>query len=168
MHSVRLLLVLVLLGSCASTGGSGLPDPESERVRVTLLDFESGNEFALVNEGSVDKLEFYSEARSNANTKVATDEIVGAVVELLEIEGVWSRMVEGAAVPGAGATKAIEVVSGDRVRHVLRRGTDSTEDLLAFRNCQLGFLTIYQNVTSLQAIEGPVEFEGPATSRGRR
>lgn len=158
------LVLLAALGAfaCSSTSNVDTSGP----MRVELRDFQSDQTFALVSGTSEERLEYYSEQRDTAATKVQTNEVMEALLEYFAANGFEEMAIEGqvAAAPGT-ASKSIEVSSASGTRHALRRDGMTVEDARAFLKCMQAFLELYGHTFALQSVESKADFDFQGSER---
>ncbi len=158
---LRALISLLCCGvlACVSPDSSS-PDrfsiQEGTPGRVTLRDYRSHNELTLVNEAHTDPLEAYTEKRSNASTKVTSNEVFGAMLEYFDDEG-WTNISRSGRAPivGTGSMRwALEIESptGD-VKHVAISLETPKNQMEPAIECKLGFMQIFDITQQSQAVE---------------
>lgn len=155
-------LPLLVLAACAgprssnysSSGESNYISPNGA-IRVTFRDYRSGLVMNLLNESHSDPVEFYSQPRNDASTKIQTDEIVDALLEVFDAKGFERMQYEGPAPQnGGGASRAIAVERRGRIQHIVFRPQDARTDRLAFNDCAAAFLEISNLTYGAQTVEG--------------
>jgi len=120
------LLLLSMLGSCASTGASPEETAAMGAVRTSLLDYNGGTSLVLVNETYAQR---HVGERIENGLKVATDEVLAEVATFFADNGFWDFARSGIAQPmGNGMTDG-----GQRVALVLELGTDQAKGYLPLR-----------------------------------
>jgi hypothetical protein len=170
MLRILTALSLALLAACASTSSSGA---SGHPTRLTFVDYRSGQAFELVNESHTDRLEQYSELRSNAARKVLDDGTMERLVEFLEDQGFETRSRPGSTVPPSqvrdGALQwALELDRGDGVRHVAAVPGMSDDDKRGLLTLGKAFLDTYNATFSMQAVKvEDVPFQIPPPVRRR-
>jgi hypothetical protein len=162
----------VLLAACASPRSSG---GEAGGARlVTLRDFRSGQRFELASESHTQRVSYYSDARSEAARKVQSDEVMAALVDELERQGLADHARDGRApaLESGGVLRwGLEVQEGERARHWLIGQGSGASDWQEFQRCRDTFLELYNVTVSFQAVrneQGKDFFKsrpGGATSR---
>lgn len=158
---ISLLCLVSCLGATACVSqGSGGPDrfsvEEGSPGRVTLRDYRSQNELTLVNEAHTDPLEAYTEKRSNASTKVTSNEVFRAMLEYFDDQG-WSGFSRSGRAPlvGTGSMRwALEVESPTgTVQHVAVSLETPKGTMEPAIECKLGFMQIFDITQQSQAID---------------
>lgn len=179
------LLFVTLVAACAGTARSDVAVAlAGTPTQVGFRDYRTGAHLLIVNdsqlaargaEGSTPeqrRAEFYSQTRSEAMTKVATDEVMDALLEYFEEVGLEKGASSGFAPQGSGqATQSIEVRSGTRTYHVLGRKGMPAEEARAFRDSVVAFNQIYNSIYQLQSVEaqpGEQVFKTPAAPKRRQ
>jgi len=158
---LRVLISLLCCGvlACVSPSSSS-PDrfsvEDGTPGRVTLLDYRSQNVLTLVNEAHTDPLEAYTEKRSNASTKVTSNEVFGAMLEYFNDEG-WIEISRTGRAPltATGSMRwALEIESptGD-VQHVAVSLETPKSQMESAIECKLGFMQIFDITQQSQAVE---------------
>jgi len=162
------VLVCLLSGACASTGSPG-----SDRILVSLFDYESGRRFELASESHTDRVEYYSTVRDDAARKIQLDAVMRQLIGELNGHELAEHAQEGPAPSrGGGAiSRAFEIRTGERTRHwVVGSGTPAAERL-AFNDCVHSFLQLYNSSASFQAVhndEGASFFHRPEPSAAKK
>ncbi len=127
----------------------------------------------LVNEAHTDPIELYSEIRTDASTKVTSNEVMVAMLEHFDEQGFNDYARQGFApiTSAGGAVQSFEVegpqgtiflVNGPEVREPGRK---------AFRKCLKAFLEIQEMTLQAQAVEytdGADIFNNPTPSRSKK
>ena len=144
---------LAALVGCASSSQSVSAIGQPARIRI--VSYTSGQAFELVNESHTDRLELYSETRSNAATKVQTDEVVDEVLDYFDDLGLYDLATAGLAPPLGDTryTRVIEIDTPGRQLHLGLDGTTSREDQVVFEKCFAGFLDVYNATYQLQSVD---------------
>ncbi len=153
-------LVACLAGACAgprtsrdSTESLAATAP-AEPARISLRDYRTGVYLALMSGSDEERIEYYSNMRDDAVTKVQDPEILAAMIQVFDDEGLGSLAQSGPApAVGGDATKALEVRQGDRIRHLVRRPDMKREDTLVFDEYVMGFQAVYNETYALQAVD---------------
>ena len=170
---MRLLIFSAFLAFCAFACSS----PESSGAapaQVAFQDYRTGTQMVIRNAGDTDKVEFYSQQRSDAATKIATDEVMAALLDYLESSGLETQTVAGAAPQTAdGASQSIEIDSDGRTRHVTARKGMPVDQGAVFKECVVAIRETYNAIYQLQAVQtkpGEEVFKTPQFqgSTGRR
>ena len=150
-RALRVLFVssVALAVACSSTGTRA-----AKAARVSFVDFRLGTVLTIVNESHTDRLEFYSQERTDTSTKVASDEVLGALIEYIDEQG-FGKFARGGPAPSQSDdwTQSIEVSDGDGARHMLVRSGVTADQASTFRGSRDAFISIYNNVYQAQAIQ---------------
>ena len=161
--AVRVLLALgacvtAALAACASSGSAEQGDERA--VLVALRDYRQKRVFELASESHTDRVEYYSHARKDAARKIQSDEVMGALLEELERQGLEDHEKVGPA-PSTGAASSgvleysLEIERGSTSAHWLIGQGTLPEETLAFQQCAKTFLELYNVTLSLQSVENP-------------
>lgn len=162
------LLTLACSGTSGSVGTDGnLEWKSGEPARVRLTDARKGLlVFELRNDAHSDRVEFYSESRDDATTKVTTDEVMDELLSYLKDQAFGRLAVDGTARGGAWT---IEVEVGQpgatRVSHVAVDQSTPQKDLERLQACRAAIFYIYNNTFQAQTIQnedGRFFFENPS------
>lgn len=149
---MRFLPLLLLLGALGACGAAPTIVPEERPTQVTFRDYRTQTDLALVNEAQTSAVDFYSQARDNATTKVVPNLDMGALMMQLEDFGFFDQATLGARrVPGARTILVVER-DGQSYSLALTREGDVGRQNLA-NNCNGAFLMVYNNHRSMQLIE---------------
>lgn len=156
------LLSVALLASCASTS-----ERHSFSARVTLLAYADEFRVELRSESHTSPVEFYSARRSVADTKIASDEILLALVEYLDQNGFAEHASHGPAPTRApnGVTRALEVEVDGSLRHILAGSGVPRESSVTLHALTRNVFDIFNKVQAFQqtdAEDGTGVFVGPA------
>lgn len=170
VESMRLLPYLLLLCvtiACAGPSTSSAAPLEGP-ARVTFRDYRSAQHLALVDAGHTDRVALYSDKRNDAALKVASDDIMSALVEFIESSD-FAQYARPGAAPGGGNewAQSIEVSAGGTTRHILARKNIQAGHAATFREVRDAFLATYNNIFQLQAIDaepGDQVFKRPESS----
>jgi len=123
-------------------------------ARVSLIQYGQVQRLNLVNEAHTDPVEFYSEERSSASTKITSNEVLAAMLDYFDDQGFSTFATQGYA-PRQGATgerSSIEVETQGGVHHLMYAQGQSQEALKTFRECQLAWLEIYNLTQQAQVV----------------
>ena len=160
LRFLTIAIVSCLAGACAGPGGSesASADPSIpvslEVTRISVRDYRTGVFLALLSGSDEERIEFYSEKRDDAVTKVQDPEILAAMIQWFDDKGPGKLTVDGLApAVGSGATKAIEVRQGERVRHVVRRPDMPPADAARFDEFVYNFQVLYNETYALQSVD---------------
>jgi hypothetical protein len=180
-------LFVTLVAACVNPAGSARSDlavaPVGTPTRVDFRDYRTGVHLVIVNDshlavGSTEganpqerRAEFYSETRAEAKTKVASDEIMDALLDYFDDAGLPEGAAAGYAPAGSEhASQSIEVRAGEKVYHVLGRRDMPVKEARALRESVVAFNQIYNSLYQLQAVDatpGAQLFKTPARPKRR-
>jgi len=155
-------LPLLVLAACAgprsgrysSSSASNYISPDGP-IRVTFRDYRSGLVMNLLNESHSDPVEYYSQPRNDASTKIQNDEIIDALIEVFEAKGFERMKFDGPAPQhGGGASRALAIEKHGRIQHIVFRQEDARANRLAFNDCAAAFLEINNLTYGAQTVEG--------------
>ena len=156
-------LSVVLCAACGSTGSgsnrSGDPDASNAtsaplQLRVRWQVYSSGQDLALASQGLLDRASTYSQAVpiTAANTKIAPDDVVDALIEHLDDQGLRSQ--PGAApAAGQGWSQSIEIEQAGATRWIGVGAASPLEEQKRFRECWMSFTAVYNQTYQLQTVE---------------
>ena len=159
------LLSLALLSACA--GAPSAPEA-SAPARVRFMDYRQGTVFELVNEAHTDRVTLYSEARTDTQTKVTNDEVMGALLEYLDDSGFRSHARTGAAPRTSDSFHwGGEVETGGRTVFMLVSDQTPVGERKMFIDCYMNHVNLWSNTFQLQRVDaGPGEvFKKPELRR---
>ena len=157
-----LLAALGGLGACASSTVAG--DDASSPRRVTVRDYRSRLTFTLRSGDDRERVDYYSERRDDASTKIQSPDILAGLLELFEKQGLGKHAGQGPAPATTNsATKCIEIHDARGTRHVMRQGDMGPEVARAFEDYVRAFLAIYQDTYALQNVDDSNP-QGPSAS----
>lgn len=156
-----LLLALCLAGACTSSSGSrpSSSDPAAaqarEPVRMTVADYRSSAVFELVNEAHTSAIDQYSKVATDAARKVQEDELMLALRDYLEQEGLSKLAQPGKAPTFAKGTKAwtLEVDDARGLRHLVATPSTPPEDMKKMRGLLEAVLATYNETQGWQAVD---------------
>jgi hypothetical protein len=149
------LLALAALAACGSTGGAR-PDAKGKPASIVFHDYRSGASLTLVNESHTNRLEQYSKSvrPADATTKVASDEIVDALIQHMASLGFFAKAASGPAPDTSQEwTQALEVDAPGGARHMLAQKGIDAGTAKTFREARDAFLEVYNNVFQAQSVE---------------
>jgi len=162
------LLSLALLSGCAGSPSAPEASLSATPARVRFMDYRQGTAFELVNEAHTDRVEFYSKVRSDTMTKVANDEVMGALLEYIQTSGFHRHARSGVAPRQSSSYRwggEVETKSGT----VFMLVNDQTPKgkRQAFLDCYMNHVNLWSNVFQLQRVDtDPGEvFKKPETRR---
>ena len=156
-------LSVVLCAACGSTGSGsnrhGDPDASNAtsaplQLRVRWQVYSSGQDLALASQGLLDRASTYSQAVpiTAANTKIAPDDVVDALIEHLDDQGLRSQ--PGAApAAGQGWSQSIEIEQAGATRWIGVGAASPLEEQKRFRECWMSFTAVYNQTYQLQTVE---------------
>jgi hypothetical protein len=124
-------------------------------TRVTFRDYQQGTNFVLVNEAHTDRVELYSKISAEPSTKVASNEVMDALLDFLNTSGFKKQARPGVA-PRSSTTwrwsGEIETSNGS-VFFVVNDQTPTAEKKL-FLDCYMNHVQLWSNIFQLQRVEG--------------
>lgn len=150
---------LCVAAACTSSGGSSRSSEstaaQGESVRLTVRDFRSGAQFELVSQSLVSALDQYSKVAPDASRKVQDDELLTALRDYLEKEGLAELAAPGKAPGFSSGTKAwtLEVEDASGVRHLLATPQTPAEDMKRMRSLLDAVLATYNETQGWQAVD---------------
>jgi hypothetical protein len=157
----------MLSSSCASTSASSSPAFDAAPTVVVFTDYRSGTSLTLVNEVHTSRVDFYSSMRSNASTKVATDEVVSALVEFFADQGFTRHAAPGRA--RGRSTQSLELERAGQRIHMSLSAASGSDEARVFRTCRQGFIELYDQIYQLQSVDKvPGTFEQKRVQVGGR
>ena len=162
------LTSLGLLSACATPSGGSASADSSTPARVTFRDYREGTKFELVNEAHTDRVELYSKVSADPSTKVASNEVMSALLEFLKDSGFESQARSGAAPRTSSAWQyggEIETTAGTVFLTV--NDSTSADQRRMFLDCYMNHVQLWSNIFQLQRVDaGPGEvFKKPGTKR---
>lgn len=141
-------------------------------MRVKYLDFLGGNVFQLVNESHSNALDVYSRKvpKSQAYTKVQSDEVVKALIERFDEQGVTKRLQPGLApfYPTGTRAGALEIEGEKGPSFWLILDKSPQAERAAFTKSAKDFVDLYNATESWQAVDGAPEWQDAANESARR
>lgn len=160
-----LAVPLALLASCAGQIDTTAPTEDSHfgNVLIQFRDFRPGGALlTMANEAAVDRVDYYSEMRSSAGVKVASDEIMNALVEVFEDEGFWDSARPGNPPENTNATEAgmalhgvLSIEANGKKGWITFRKGLTKDELELFQTCSQAFVAIYNSTAGYQRIDNP-------------
>lgn len=147
------LLALALSSACAATPNEAANALPTGPARVRFVDYRQGNAFELVNDSHTDRVKLYSEMRADSSIKVASDEVMSALLEFLQDSG-FHRYARSGVAPRTSSTQrwAGEVeVDGATVFVIVDDLTPATQRKV-FLNCYMNHVTLWSNIFQLQRV----------------
>ncbi|MCB9915861.1 MAG: hypothetical protein H6828_12080 [Planctomycetes bacterium] len=149
-----LALCGLLLAACASTSSSASSAKGSyDPVRVTFVDYRTHVRMTLVNEAHTDPVEFYSEKRTTAGTKITSNPDMQAMLREFEAGGYQQYATPGyAPATGGSAVQSLEVETPRGTTFLVTDGSRAPA-CDAFRKCRVVFLQMQGAVMQAQVIE---------------
>lgn len=156
------LACMALFATCGAPGsGSGAggaqasgPSAEPRQLRVRWQVYSSAQDLALASQGLLDRAATYSQAvpLAAASTKIAPDEVVAALIEHCDSQGLRSQ--PGAApAAGLGWSQSIEIEESGGKRWFGVGASSPLEEQKRFRECWQAFTAVYNQTYQLQAVE---------------
>lgn len=155
-----ILLACFCLGACAATdSGYGNSAVEGETfdatpARVTFIDYSDYVRLNLVNMAHSDPVEFYSEVRTTASTKITYNEVFAAMLDYFDEQG-FSRFATPGFAPHtatSGAVQALEVETDQGTYHLIYGTTTTAEGKLAYKECVIAWQEIFNRTHQAQAV----------------
>ncbi|MBI5432558.1 MAG: hypothetical protein HZA52_06990 [Planctomycetes bacterium] len=159
---LSILLALCLAGACTSSGGERPSSSDSaaaaqarEAVRMTVADYRSSAVFELVNQAHTSAIDQYSKVATDAARKVQEDELMLALRDYLEEEGLSKLAQPGKAPTFAKGTKAwtLEVDDARGLRHLVATPGTPPEDMKKMRGLLEAVLATYNETQGWQAVD---------------
>jgi hypothetical protein len=160
-------LACALNVGCGSPSGGGSAtasaDDVAHGVRVSYVIPPQGQRMTLIGGDDEDRAELYSRTMelNDAGTKITTTEVLDATVEFLHENGFEQYARTGAAPANAGSLgyRVFEIERNGKPRHWLVGRSSSDEERKQFRNCELNFTAVYNQVYQLQAVKERPDWE---------
>jgi hypothetical protein len=152
----RQLGLLLLLGACvAACAGPGLFGSD-QRTLVRLYDADTGVRLELANQSHPDYRDLYSHPRSEANLKLAPDELLESLLDRLDDLNFDRLSAPGGPPDQAALLGWLEVSDGSQTRtFAVPRSGATREQLSSFAQMQLAVSDTFTHVTGLQYIDNP-------------
>ena len=149
------LTSLGLFGACASPNHASALEDIATPARVTFRDYRQGTSFVLVNEAHTDRVELYSKISADPSTKVASNEVMNALLEFLKTSGFEEQARPGVAPRSSSAWQRSGEIetSGHSVFFVVNDKTPSAEKKM-FLDCYLNHVQLWSSIFQLQRVEG--------------
>jgi hypothetical protein len=137
---------------------------EARPARATLIQYGKVIRLNLVNEAHTDPVEYYSQARSDASTKVTSNELLAAMLDYFEDQGFAHHAREGYAPHSGtrGELLSLEVETEQGVQHLMYAEGQSKAALRAFVDCRKAWQEAFNMTQQAQAVTnagGGVFFE---------
>lgn len=156
MRTLSALLLSLLAVSCASPGSATGPRAgDGSNYRVTVRLYDASSRLELVGESHTDRVELYSSSRTSADTKVQSDDVMGALVEQLGDLG-FRRFGRDGRAPSAGGrvyTRAIEIDDDGAIGHWAVGPGSADDERIQFNRCLSDFVQLYNLTASFQVID---------------
>jgi hypothetical protein len=153
-----LVAALALLG-CVGPGASSTARPGAPQgaARLTFVDYRTKVRMTLINEAHTGKVEFYSQKRANANTKITTNEIMGHLLARLEDQGFNGHAQPGSAPlrGAAGELQSLELNTREATVFLVNSSALNDEARTSFRQCRLAFMQIQEITSQAQSVDDP-------------
>lgn len=156
LHELLMIRILIVLACLLSTAcvSSGHATDLDEPVRLELTSYARNgfSQFVLINEAHTSRVEQYSNRAGNANTKVASNEAMQDLLDVLQDNGFFELAVSGTA-PEATNGKALELElkSGTTQWYVSLQDPKSTRD--TFTRCYKPMIDLWNNIFAAQSVE---------------
>lgn len=158
MRSLILLFAGLFVAACGSTGTSEYSKSDITGIPMTIkyIDYRNGIVCRLVNDSHSDRLATYSEERSEAGTKIASDEIVAVTIERMLEQDFEAHSLRGLAPLRSNEyTSALEIDDPAGVRYIALTPRSSVPEFNIMQDCRTTFLTVYSNVYGAQRVNNP-------------
>ena len=158
LRSILALLSLALLGACNSSTSARANErsgTDGAATRVLLKQFEKGMRFELVSEAHTDPLEYYSTPRDDASLKIQTNEVMEALLEVMEDSG-FARHAQPGSAPSRGneyMNWCFEVERDGAKEHWAVGTRSELAELQRFGECRDAFLQLYNVTAAYQAVD---------------
>jgi len=135
---------------------------------VIFMDYRQGTSFELVNEAHTDRVVLYSEIRENPTTKVASNEVMTALLEYLDSSGFNERAHSGVAPRSSSVFQwggEIETSSG--TISMLVNDKTPVEQRKMFVDCYMNHVQLWSNIFQLQRVDAAAGdvFKKPGDNR---
>lgn len=167
----RLLLVccLALAAACASAAPrSSSAQVTSKPARVEFRHLRQNQKMVLVNQAHTDRVEYYSRQRSDLSTKIATDEVMDALVDYLHGQSRFLEYARPGPAPSGGYIKFGEAQLPRGTFHWGISEQTPKAEADAFLAWQMNFIGLWNDVAQLQTVSGDFEFRPPPDRRAGR
>ncbi len=157
----RSFALVASLICCACSASGPRSDPSSrnadDRTRIALRNYDADQRFELVSESHTNRVEYYSQVRSDASRKIQSDEVMRALIEELQKQG-FADFAQPGRAPSQGTeivSQSLEIERGGETEHWVVGKGSAAEERERFRDCMLEFVQIYNLTASYQALENP-------------
>ena len=164
-------ITCALLAACSSTGGSGGRSSsgdgaEGEPIILVYTYFQTGASMELANESHTNRLNQYSEPRSNANRKVQSDDLMKDLIDYLDAKGFSKEAIQGDPpyMTGGDLSWTLQLERPSGKSYVAESKTSSTREKRRLRIYSQAFLSTYNATQGWQAVKiesGEMPFKGP-------
>jgi hypothetical protein len=159
------------LAACASDRTSSSTDAKQSGghpIRIQYVHYTSGQKFELIDQSRSSATELYSKTRrlEDASTKVTTDEVLQATLDLFESKGFFDKAEHGAS-PASGQgvfLQSLEVETPDHWVHMSVQRGSTQPDLKLFTECKQAFIGIYNDTYQLQSVDRAPDWNVQAPS----
>ena len=169
-----LLFSATTLSGCGSTGGSSsssssrLSAKDGVPSRVTFVDYRTNVRMNLVNEAHTDPVQYYSEKRVTANTKITSNEVMEKMLEHFGDQGFnrWAMAGYAPARAGAGALQSLEIETPEGTVFLVNGDGVDPQARSSFRECRTAFMQIQELTLQAQAVDnsaGKTVFKTPTS-----
>lgn len=158
LRSLILLFACSSIAACGSTGTSEYSKADITGIPMTIkyVDYRNNIVCRLVNDSHSDRLATYSEERSEAGTKIASDEIVAVTIERMLEQNFEAHSLRGLAPLRSNEyTSALEIDDPAGVRYIALTPRSSVPEFNIMQDCRTTFLTVYSNVYGAQRVSNP-------------
>lgn len=175
-RALPVVLLALLVHACTSPSSQSDGPSSSTDVepgRLTLIVYRDGLRLSLVNQAHGDLVEFNSEVREDANTKVTYNELVEGVIGYYADNGFYEMAVRGRAPleNRDGSGQAIEVETPKGTYFVMPDPGMSLEDAKQFHEFRQVFIEAYNYSPQAQSVvnpDGKMIFKQPEPSDKNR
>ena len=160
LRALPLFLLAFLLHACTSPATETARRDSAASVgpaRITLVVYRDNFRLTLVNEAHGELVEFNSQLRENANTKISYNELVEGVIGYYEENGFFDLAIRGRAPLEArtGAAQAIEVESPRGTYFLMPDQGMTPEQIKTFNEFRQLFIEAYNFTPQLQSVVNP-------------
>jgi len=138
-----------MIGCSSTSVGDGTA------AMVRFHEYRNGGKvMTIINESHTDRVEFYSTERDDASTKVASDELMAALLERID-EVDFGQFAQAGSAPASSSqwSQSIEVQTIVGSSHILVRKGIPADKAAAFRDTREAFLAIYNNIFGAQSVK---------------
>ena len=160
LRFVPFLMTCVFLGACVAPGSSDDRSigessmDDAEPGRVTFIDYSDFVRLNLVNVAHSDPVEFYSEVRTTASTKITYNEVFDAMLDYFDDHG-FSKVAQPGYAPSTGSREILQVleVQTENGTKFLPYGSGASEEQRrVFKDCVLAWQEVFNRTQQAQAV----------------